>query len=206
MRSAALATALARLGLLGAIGAWLVVAAATAAPPVRPVPRLDVQRYAGTWFEIARLPNPLQERCVGDATATYTPLDGRSVQLVQRCRESGDRWAVTVGEAVAEEGDGSGARFQLSYVPGWLRWWPQARDRHWVVLLDDDYRFAVVGDPARHSLWILARTPSLDRGTYAGIVDMLRARQYPVDRLVATPQRADHQPGLPVASRARLMV
>jgi apolipoprotein D and lipocalin family protein len=206
MRSAALATAWARLGLLAAIGAWMAVAVATAAPPVRPVERLDLQRYAGIWFEIARLPNKLQERCLGDATTTYTPLDGQTLQVVRRCREGRGRWAETVGQAVAEEGDRTGARYDLSYVPAWLRWWPQTRHRHWVVLLDDGYRFAVVGDPSRKSLWILSRTPSLDRGTYAGILDMLRARKYPIGDLVPTPQRAEHHTGLPAADRPQLMV
>jgi apolipoprotein D and lipocalin family protein len=112
---------------------------------------------------------------------------------------------VTVGDAVAEQGDRTGARFALSYVPAWLRWWPQTNDHHWIVLLDDDYRYAVVSEPSRQSVWILARTPSLDRGTYAGIVDMLRNRKYPVDRLVATPQRADQHRDQPVALRPRVM-
>jgi len=206
MRQSTLPATLARLALLGAVAAWMVLSAATAAPPVRPVPQLDLQRYAGTWFEIARLPNGLQERCVGDATATYWPVDAHTVRLVQRCRESGGQWSVMVGDAVAEEGDASGARLRLSYMPAWLRWWPQTSARHWVVLLDDDYRYAVVSDPARRSLWILARTPSLDRGTYAGIVDILRNLKYPVDRLVATPQRAEQHPGMPVATRPPLMV
>jgi apolipoprotein D and lipocalin family protein len=206
MRTTPLATALARLALLGGIAIWVAVAVATAGPPAQPVGRLDLQRYAGTWFEIARTPNKLQERCIGDVTFTYAPLGDGSARLVRRCRETGDQWGVTAGDAVHEDGDTTGARFALSYVPAWLRWWPQARDRHWVVLLADDYRYAVVSDPARRSVWILARTPSLDRGTYAGIVDMLRDRKFPVDRLVATPQRAEQAPGLPVAVRPPLIV
>jgi len=201
MRSATLVTAVARLGLLAAIAVWMLVAVAVADPPVQPVERLDLQRYAGTWFEIARTPNKLQERCVGDATVTWSPVDAHAARLVRRCREAGDRWSETAGDAIGEDGDRTGARFQLSYVPSWLRWWPQARDRHWVVLLDDAYHYAVVSDPARRSVWILARTPSLDRGTYAGILDMLRDRKYPVDRLVATPQRAEPHPGLSMLAR-----
>ena len=62
-------------GLWLGIAAWMVVAVATAGPPVQPVERLDLQRWAGTWFEIARTPDKLQERCVGDATLTYSPVE-----------------------------------------------------------------------------------------------------------------------------------
>src|SRR3954470_21983468 len=110
MRSVTLVTACARLALLGAIAAWVVVGAATAGPPARSVERLDMQRYAGTWFEIARVPNRLQERCVGDATATYQPVDAHSATLVQRCRDRGGRWSVLVGDTVAAADDASAAR------------------------------------------------------------------------------------------------
>jgi lipocalin len=141
MRSATHVTAFARLGLLAAVATWMVVAVATADPPVQSVAGLDMQRYAGTWFEIARTPNRLQERCVGDATVTWSPVDAHAARLVRRCREAGDRWSQTVGDAIGEDDDRTGARFHVSYVPSWLRWWPQTRDRQWVVLLDEHYRY-----------------------------------------------------------------
>src|SRR5262245_7395285 len=123
MRSAPHVTALARLALLGGIAAWILVAMATAGPPVQPVERLDLQRWAGTWFEIARTPDKLNERCVGDATLTYSPVDAHSARLVRRCREAGNRWSELGGDAVHDDDDRTGARFALSYVPSWLRWW-----------------------------------------------------------------------------------
>jgi apolipoprotein D and lipocalin family protein len=184
---------------------WVVIAVATAAPPVRSVEQLDMQRFAGTWYEVARLPNRLQARCASDASATYWPVDDHSLKVVRRCRETSDRWNVSVGHAVAQEGDATGARFRLSHLPAWLQWWPGARDDHWVVMLDDDYRYAVVSDPGRRTLWILSRAPLLDPTAYDTILTRLRERKYPVDRLVATPQH-DSLPATPFATRTPPMV
>ena len=115
----------------------LALAAGQDAPPVRSVTSLDAQRYAGTWYELARLLNSFQAK-----------------------------------------------------LPTWLRWMPVGRGDYWVVMLDPDYRYAVVSEPSREYLWILSRTPQLDGGTYDGIVARLRADGYPVNRLVQTPQGA----------------
>lgn len=201
MRSSlALRTVLAWLAGVAALAAWLALAAATAAPPVRSVEGLDVQRYAGTWYEVARLPHRRQARCVGDATATYWPLEARSLRLVRECRDASDRWAVTVAEAVADADDAGGGRFALSVLPAWLRWWPRSSEAHWVVLLDRDYRWAVVSEPSRRSLWILSRTPALAPELYGEVVAQLRAGRYPVERLVPTPHRAEGH-GRPAGTR-----
>ncbi|HEV7913654.1 MAG TPA: lipocalin family protein [Albitalea sp.] len=190
MQSDTLASALTKLLSLAAAAALVVFGAATAAPPVQTVPQLDHQRYAGIWYELARLPNRLQARCVGDATATYRPAADGSLTLVRRCREVDDRWGVAVGRATVADSDTSGARLRVNYLPRWLQWWPSAYDDHWVVLLDDDYRYAVVSDPQRRTLWILSRTPTLDMDSFDNLMTRLRAQKYPVDRLVPTPQRA----------------
>lgn len=192
---------LAGLALVAVVVAW---SAATAARPVRPVEQLDLQRYAGTWYEVARVPNGLQKRCVADATATYRPLADGSLRIVQRCREADDQWGVRVGHAMPR-GDSSAARMKVNYLPAWLAWWPSAHEHHWVVLLDEDYRYAVVSDPDRRRLWILSRTPSLDVTTYQDVVARLRLLKYPVERLVATPQHADLKLR-PVSLRPRLLV
>ncbi|WP_280150989.1 lipocalin family protein [Piscinibacter sp. XHJ-5] len=193
---------LAGLSLVAVVVAW---SAATTTRPVRPVQQFDVQRYAGTWYEVARVPHGLHKRCVADATATYRPLADGSLRIVQRCRDADEQWGVTVGRASMPSGDAAGARMKVNYLPSWLAWWPSAHEHHWVVLLDDEYRYAVVSDPDRTKLTILSRTPSLDVATYEDIVARLRAQQYPVDRLVATPQH-DELRLRPVARQPRLIV
>jgi apolipoprotein D and lipocalin family protein len=183
--------------------AAIALGVATATPPVRSVDRLDVQRYAGTWYELARVPNKLQANCSSDATTTYRPMADGSMRLMNRCRDAGEHVNVAVarGELLA----GDPARMRLSYLPDWLSWWPGSHVEQWVVMVADDYRLAVVSDPSRKSLWILSRTPSIDASSFEAIVSRLRLQRYPVDRLVITPQRGLDE-ATPFAAKPHLIV
>ena len=193
------------LALVGTCAA-IVIGVATASPPVRAVDRFEAERYAGTWFEIARLPNRLQSHCASDATATYRVLDDGSLNVIHRCRDASRRVSAAIGHALPVPGHG--ARLKLSYLPDWLRWWPASRKDHWVVMLDEQYRYAVVSDPERRSLWVLSRTPTLEPGVYDDILQRLRVQRFPVEQLVRTPQKLaeDHRPDLAGRGRPRLMV
>ena len=177
------------LALAAATGLFGAVASA-AEPPVTSVPKVDLQRYAGTWYELARFPNRFQEDCASDVTATYSPNPDGSVGVVNRCRESDGDVMRSEGRATLADGDTSGAQLKVSFLPGWLQWFPLGRGDYWVVMLDPEYRYAVVSEPSREYLWILARAPTMDAPTYESLVDQLRAAGYPVGRLVRTPHAA----------------
>jgi apolipoprotein D and lipocalin family protein len=200
------ATAIAKLAGIGAAAVVVAFGVATAAPPVKSVAQVDAQRWAGTWYELARVPNGLQARCIADATATYLPRADGSLRVIQRCRDADSRWYVATARAVSAANDRSGAaRLRLSYLPDWLAWLPATSGDQWVVMLDHDYRYAVVSEPSRKQLWILSRTPDIDSVTYDRILSNLRRAHFPVEQLIPTPQLAQRQaPAL--ASRLRLMV
>lgn len=160
------------------------------ADEVRSVPRVDVQRYVGSWFEVARFPNWFQGTCVGDVTANYEALDDGTLKVTNRCRESQGRVNMAEGIATPASGDTTGARLKVSFLPGWLRWVPWDGGDYWVVMLDDDYRWAVVSEPTREYLWVLSRTPKLDPALYERIVNQLRRDGYDVDKLLPTLQTA----------------
>jgi apolipoprotein D and lipocalin family protein len=201
-----LATAVAKLAALAAAAVAVVVSVATAAPPLRSVPQVDTQRWAGTWYELARVPNGLQARCIADATATYLPRADGSLRVIQRCRDIDSKWYVATARAVSADHDrGGAARLRLSYLPAWLDWLPASSGDQWVVMLDADYRYAVVSEPSREHLWILSRTPDIDSVTYNRILASLRSAHLPVEQLIPTPQLAQRQAPAS-ASRLRLMV
>jgi len=164
----------------------LLLGAAVAGPPVQSVPRVDLERYAGTWYELARLPNRLQEQCAGDVSATYTPNADGSVGMVNRCRKGNGEMEHSEGQATRAPGDTSGAKMKVTFLPGWLQWFPLGRGDYWVVMLDPEYRYAVVSEPGRTFMWVLARTPAMDEAVYESIMDKLRFAGYPVDQLVRT--------------------
>src|SRR5512133_296277 len=100
----------------------MLLAMSLAAPdvrPVKPVAALDLQRYAGTWYEIARYPNFFQKSCAGDVTATYELRPDGRVGVLNRCRRADGTINQASGEARAVEGGGN-ARLKVRFAPSWL--------------------------------------------------------------------------------------
>ena len=121
-------------------------------PAVQSVGQIDLKRYAGKWYEIAAFPMYFQRNCIGDTTAEYTLTPDGNVTVDNRCRtEKGFDQAT--GKAWAPEA-ARNAELKVSFF------WPFRAD-YWVIGLDKDYRWAVVGNPNRKYLWILSRTPQL---------------------------------------------
>ncbi len=119
---------------------------------VNSVAAVDLARYSGTWFEIASFPMFFQRNCIADTTANYTPAADGGIVVRNRCRtESG--FDEAVGKATLVEGFNN-SRLKVSFF------WPFKAD-YWVVGLDPEYRWAVVGNPNRKYLWVLSRSPQL---------------------------------------------
>ncbi len=163
--------------------------AAAQPAPVQSVPSLDVQRYAGQWFEQTRLPNFFQSGCVGDVVVNYRVQADASIEVVNRCREANDKVNQMQGRAVAADGDTTGARLKVSFLPRWLQWVPFTQGDYWVVMLGGDYRYAVVSEPSRKFLWVLSRAPVMDSATYDTVLAELKLKGYSVEGLIRTPQR-----------------
>lgn len=187
-RAIRLAVAAAAVTLVGAtiLRASAAVAGAADGPP-ETVAAVDLQRYAGTWFEVARFPNSFQDQCTGHVTASYTPLGDGRVRVVNRCRTG--RGATTEAEGIARPVKGyANARLEVRFAPAWLSFLPMVWGDYWVLALADDYTTAVVGSPDRKYLWLLARTPRVDAPTYERMRAAAAAQGYPVDRLERTAQ------------------
>jgi len=177
-------------------------APAAAQPPLLTVPAVDLQRYAGLWHEVARLPNRFQSHCVAQTTAQYTPRDDGTVAVVNRCRTN------TRGEPAWDEAGGiarpvdeSNARLKVSFLPAALRWLPIGWGDYWVLELDPEYRWVVVGEPGRRYLWVLSRTASLPRETLDGILGRARERGFPVEGILVAGEPAGS--GTPAPARTR---
>jgi apolipoprotein D and lipocalin family protein len=133
-------------------GLACVAMLAQAETPVASVVAVDLARYVGKWYEIGSFPMFFQRQCIGDTTAEYALTADGDVAVTNRCRtESGFDQAE--GRATVVDGSGN-ARLKLSFF------WPFRSD-YWVIGLDADYRWAVVGNPNRKYLWVLSRTPQL---------------------------------------------
>lgn len=182
MRLPSSTTLVARVGLLLlALTSRTVGAADT---PVRTVPRVDIDRYLGDWYEVARLPNRFQRRCLGDVRASYARRDDGRLDVVNRCR--GDEGTVEARGVARIVDTTTGARLKVRFAPAFLSFLPQVWGDYWVIGLADDYSWAVVGSPDRHYLWVLARTPALDAASYEKALDAARSNGFDLDRLART--------------------
>jgi len=141
------------------------------APPLAVVPDVDLSRYAGKWYEIAKYPNRFQRGCVG-ATAEYSlSPDGKRVDVVNRCRDTGSGKERSVRGKARVVDPATNAKLSVTFF------WPFSGD-YWIFALGEEYEYAVVGTPDRKYLWFLARTETIGDDLYGRLVDLARARGF----------------------------
>jgi apolipoprotein D and lipocalin family protein len=161
--------------------------AAQSTSPVTTVDYVDLGRYVGTWFEIARFPNRFQRHCAGNVRATYTRRQDGRIDVINECRTENGSTSTARGIARIAE-PRSQAKLKVRFAPAFLSFLPFVWGDYWVIGLADDYSWAVVGDPARQYLWLLSRTASLDATAYAQAMERARANGFDTTRLVPTRQ------------------
>jgi apolipoprotein D and lipocalin family protein len=156
-------------------------------PPLRIVEEIDYARYAGAWYEIARLPNRFQEECAGEVVATYQPRDDGRLTVTNRCRTADGKTKRATGVARRVDGQPAGA-LQVRFAPAVLGFLPAVWGDYQIVALGPDYDHAMVGTPDRTFLWVLSRTPRLDSGIYRRLLDEAKAQGFDVSKVVETRQ------------------
>jgi len=151
-------------------------------PELETVEHVDIERYMGTWFEIAKLPQSFEKGLVG-ITATYSILPNGKVRVVNRGykRDFTGKARTAVGKAVVVDAK-TNAKLKVSFF------WPFTGD-YWILELGKDYEYAVVGDESRKYLWILSRTPQMDESTYNDLVKRAQTKGFDVSKLEKNPQR-----------------
>lgn len=179
-------------GFAGSSAAWAgdprvefapVRAPASSAAPLEPIASLDLSRYMGRWYELARYPNRFQQQCTGAATAQYSLLPTGTVQVVNQCPQPGGKVDEAIGEARRVGPDGS-PTLQVRFAPAWLSFLPQVWGNYWVVELDAAYTLAVVSEPRREFLWVLSREPSLPAAQWTALNARLQALGFEPARLI----------------------
>ena len=168
-----------------------VLAAAPQKPaphPVTAVPSVDLDRYAGQWFEISRYPNFFQKGCAGNVTATYVRRTDGKIDVINRCRKADGTTTEAAGLAKIDDAK-TGSKLKVRFAPAFISFLPFVWADYWVIGLADDYSWALVGTPDRKYLWILARTATMSDAAYALAVGVAQANGFDSNRLVRTPQR-----------------
>ncbi len=172
------------------------LAPAPAAPPtapLQPIPSLQVDRYLGTWYQVAWFPNRFQSSCVSDTQANYRSLPEGRIEVVNRCRRIDGSTDEAIGQARPtgriENGQLTPATLRVSFLPALLRWTGIGWGSYWVIRLPDDYRYAVVSEPRRQYLWVLSRTPTITAADRSDIRDWLTGQGFDLSHWQDHPQR-----------------
>ena len=152
--------------------------------PVTPVDEVNLERYTGLWYEIAKIPNRFQQQCVRGTTAEYTLREDGRISVVNQCFKKDGSLDDAKGIAKVIDTT-SNAKLKVSFVSflGWRPFWGD----YWVIGLDEDYEWAVVGTPDRKYGWILARTPTLDEATMEEIFRIIEQNGYKRDAFEMSP-------------------
>jgi apolipoprotein D and lipocalin family protein len=155
----------------------LFIPACASYAPLDTVDSVDLERYAGTWYEIARLPNSFQKNC-WNSTAEYQIIDSETVRVINRCEEDsvGGEIDDVTGKAWVVEGSNN-AKLKVSFF------WPFKGD-YWILELDEDYQWVAVGTPSREYLWIMAREPRWDAVPLEDVKARLAANGFDTGQLV----------------------
>lgn len=145
------------------------------------VPSVDLNKYAGKWYEIASYPQIFQKGC-HCTTAEYTLSEKGYVIVENRCNKDSVNGKVSYikGKAFVEEGSGN-AKLKVQFF------WP-FRAKYWIIDLADDYSYAVVSHPNKKYLWILSRSPKMEEAVYLEILSRLKAKGFDLSKLQKTVQ------------------
>lgn len=149
--------------------------------PLETVDSVDLQRYQGTWYEIASFPQRFQKGC-HCTTATYTATQEDFVVVENRCRKdsiNGEESYIK-GKAYIVENTNN-AKLEVEFF------WPFKGD-YWIIDLDKNYQYAVVGHPNREYLWILSRTPQMSDSLYSEITKRIADKGFDLSILQKTVQ------------------
>lgn len=160
--------------------------------PPTTVERVDLERYVGLWYEIARIPNSFQDQCACCVTAEYTLRDDGKIEVVNACTKADGKLDQAEGLARIEDRE-SNARLKVSFfsILGWRPVWGD----YWVIGLDDDYQYAVVGSPDRKYGWILARERELEETVQERIFALLGEQGYDPSSFQMTRQESKEGTG-----------
>lgn len=154
---------------------------------VKSIDQIEIARYMGSWYEIAKFPNWFQRKCAQNTQATYQLLKPAQIQVLNQCQTANGEVIQAIGMARPRV-NGLPAQLEVRFAPSWMGWLPFAWGDYWVLDLDADYQLAAVGDPTRNYLWVLSRTSKISEVSYAALTQRLSLMGFDIKRLEKTTQ------------------
>jgi len=144
-------------------------------PQLVTVDNVDLNKYIGLWYEVAKIPNSFQDQCAYGTTAEYKIDEDGDIIVTNSCFD--DENELDVAEGLAKVVDKkTNAKLEVSFVSflGIRPFWGD----YWIIGLDENYQWAIVATPSRKYGWVLSRTPSLPDSTMQTIFEILKSQHY----------------------------
>lgn len=141
---------------------------------------VDIDRYLGKWYAISSLPQFFTRNCIGQ-TADYAAINPQTISVVNTCLKKNGQ-SVIKGQAVVKNA-ATNAELIVTFNSFFTRLF-RVKGDYTIVKLDPEYRYVLVGDKKRNSMWILSRTKVMPENDYVEYVDFANEQGFPVDKLV----------------------
>ena len=151
----------------------LFTACSNPKPPLPTVEKVDIDRYLGTWYEIARYEHFFEKGC-SDISAIYSLKDNGDIDVLNRCTKDGE---LSEANGVAYATDETNSKLKVSFFRPFY-------GNYWILMLDETYSYVVIGEPNREYFWILSRTKKLDASVKKEILSKLPELGYQEDKLI----------------------
>jgi len=145
------------------------------------VSTLDLKKFQGIWYEIAHNPWFPEKGCFS-MIAHYKLIEDNNIEVTNICRKNGFDGEISkvTGKAWLADPDIK-AKWEVQFI------WPFTLD-YWVIDLEENYNYAVIGEPDRDNLWILSRKPIMEKGLLSRIIETTKSKGYDLSDLILTPQ------------------
>jgi apolipoprotein D and lipocalin family protein len=160
---------------------------------VTPIADFEIKSYLGTWYEIARLPNRFEKKCIAPITANYSidPNNANKVIVVNKCSRNGDGPSIAEGAASFVESANVG-KLEVTFLPKYLRWLPIGYGDYWVLYVDYE-KIALVGSPDHDYLWVLARSDNVDKESMIKVLAIAKNQGFETDKLIFNYESAHYE-------------
>ena len=158
------------------------------AKPLAVAEKVELDRYLGVWYEIARKPLHFQKKCDHDITAIYTLNENGNVVIENRCYSKNGTLNQAMGEAFIENPPFN-SKLKVSFLPEGIRWLPVGRGDYWILKIDEDYQTVLIDEPERKYMWVLSRTAHPDEAVIQHYLDYAKTLGYRLNDVIRSKHR-----------------